>query len=138
MNKRKEAKKMNDFKKRTPFSYFIDEGKLRIIVAGEIDHHSAKVIRDGIDELIFEYRPSALYINFSEVDFMDSSGLGLIMGRYKLMKIYGGKTYIEDPSLRVLKIIELAQMNRIIEVVSSAETNDKKERGEENEKNEYK
>jgi hypothetical protein len=57
------------------------------------------------------------------------------MGRYKLMKIYGGKTYIEDPSYRVLKIIELAQMNRIIEVVSSAENRVNEERGEENEKN---
>ncbi len=50
---------------------------------------------------------------------MDSSGLGLIMGRYKLMNIYGGKTQIEDPSARVLKIVELAQMNRIIDIVSS-------------------
>lgn len=110
---------MNDIKKTIPFKHFIDGNKLRIIVVGEIDHHSAKKLRDGIDELIFENRPTELYMNFSEVDFMDSSGLGLIMGRYKLMKIYGGKTYIEDPSYRVLKIIELAQMNRIIEVITT-------------------
>lgn len=118
---------MNDLKKTLPFRYFSDEKTVRVIISGEIDHHSAKKIRDGIDELIFENRPSELYLNFSEVEFMDSSGLGLIMGRYKLMKIYGGKTYIEDPSYRVLKIIELAQMNRIIEVVTTQHSDEKKE-----------
>lgn len=118
---------MNDIKKLTPFKHYIDGSKLRVVITGEIDHHSAKKVRDGIDELIFENRPSELYMNFSEVDFMDSSGLGLIMGRYKLMKIYGGKTYIEDPSYRVLKIIELAQMNRIIEVITTEHRDEENE-----------
>ena len=109
---------MND-KKNTPLEFEHESGRLRAVLRGEIDHHSAKVIRDTIDEKIFETRPKLLILNFSLVDFMDSSGLGLIMGRYKLMNIYGGKTQIEDPSARVLKIIELAQMNRIIDIVSN-------------------
>ncbi len=109
---------MND-KKNASLEFEHDSGYLRAILRGEIDHHSAKSIRDTIDEKIFELRPQLLILNFSHVDFMDSSGLGLIMGRYKLMNIYGGKTQIEDPSARVLKIVELAQMNRIIDIVSS-------------------
>ncbi|MBQ1259363.1 MAG: anti-sigma factor antagonist [Clostridia bacterium] len=108
---------MNDEKNTPLLSFCSDEDKLYAYVSGEIDHHSAKVIREGIDEQIFALRPKKLYINLKNVDFMDSSGLGLIMGRYKLMKIYGGKTFIESPSHRVLKIIELAQMGRIIDVV---------------------
>ena len=106
-------------KKNTSLEFEHESGHLRAVLRGEIDHHSAKSIRDSIDEKIFETRPKLLILNFSHVEFMDSSGLGLIMGRYKLMNIYGGKTQIEDPSARVLKIIELAQMNRIIDIVSS-------------------
>ena len=115
---------MHNVKKAEPFSYELREKKLHVEITGEIDHHTAKDIRDGVDELIFENRPSELYLNFSKVDFMDSSGLGLIMGRYKLMKIYGGKTYIENPSYRVLKIIELARMNRIITIVTTQDDNE--------------
>lgn len=110
---------MNDTKKNSSFDSDISGKDIRVKIRGEIDHHSAKYIRDGIDELIFAHRPEKLYLNFRDVDFMDSSGLGLIMGRYKLMSIYGGKTYIEDPSHRVLKIIELAKMNRIVEIVTT-------------------
>ena len=124
---------MNELKKTSQFIHFYEDKTLRIIITGEIDHHSAKKIRDDIDELIFENRPTRLYLNFSNVEFMDSSGLGLIMGRYKLMKIYGGKTFIEDPSHRVLKIIELAQMNRIIEIVSTQSTDVEIEGGKNNE-----
>lgn len=113
---------MNDEKKKSVLSFSIVQDKLYAYVSGEIDHHSARIIREGIDEQIFSLRPRKLYINLKNVDFMDSSGLGLIMGRYKLMKVYGGKTYIESPSHRVLKIIELAQMGRIIDIVEEKET----------------
>jgi len=108
---------MNDAKKASLLSFCLYGDSLCAYVCGEIDHHSAKILRDGIDEKIFELRPKSLYINLKDVEFMDSSGLGLIMGRYKLMKVYGGKTYIESPSHRVLKIIELAQMGRIVDIV---------------------
>ena len=124
---------MNELKKTSQFIHFYEDKTLRNIITGEIDHHSAKKIRDDIDELIFENRPTRLYLNFSNVEFLDSSGLGLIMGRYKLMKIYGGTTFIEDPSHRVLKIIELAQMNRIIEIVSTQSTDGEIEGGKNNE-----
>ena len=111
---------MSETKNTSLLSFFKNEDKLYAFVRGEIDHHSAKLLRDGIDEKIFEIRPKSLYIDLSEVEFMDSSGLGLLMGRYKLMRVYGGKTYIQNPSHRVLKIIELAQMGRIIEVVEES------------------
>ena len=108
---------MNEGKNTSLISFLKNDDRLYAFVRGEIDHHSAKLLRDGIDEKIFEVRPKSLYIDLSEVEFMDSSGLGLLMGRYKLMRVYGGKTYIQNPSHRVLKIIELAQMGRIIEVI---------------------
>ena len=116
---------MNDTKSSSILTFSSEEDRLYAYVCGEIDHHSAKILRDGIDERIFESRPKKLYIDLKGVDFMDSSGLGLLMGRYKLMRIYGGKTYIQNPSHRVLKIIELAQMGRIIDIVQNDYEKDK-------------
>ena len=93
-------------------------------VLGEIDHHSAADIRKGIDCEIYEHRPQKLILDMSAVDFMDSSGLGLIMGRYALMQRIGGELCLKSPNERVMKILKLAGLDRIIKI----------EEGEENEK----
>ena len=58
-------------------------------LSGEIDHHSAVSLREEADELIFRIRPKTVVIVLSSIEFMDSSGLGLIMGRYALMQKCG-------------------------------------------------
>lgn len=66
-------------------------------IEGDIDHHTAKDIREAIDVYVEENQPKLLNLNFSKVQFMDSSGIGLIMGRYRLMHLLNG-------SLRVICI----------------------------------
>ena len=61
------------------FDFSAEGDRLTVSVGGEIDHHGAAPLRDGIDALIWEYRPKHLYLDMSGVEFMDSSGLGLIM-----------------------------------------------------------
>ncbi|MBQ8431629.1 MAG: anti-sigma factor antagonist [Clostridia bacterium] len=100
---------------------------LVIRVGGEIDHHSAVAVRAGIDEQILEARPGRVLLELSRVDFMDSSGLGLIMGRFALVSKYGGKFAVLDPSPAVLKILRLAGMDRMITVLK---TKDKKKGNE--------
>ena len=90
---------------------------LVIRVGGEIDHHSAVAVRTGIDEKLREERPMRVLLELSAVDFMDSSGLGLIMGRYALIKQYGGTLAVLDPSPAVLKIIKLAGMERMVSIL---------------------
>ena len=85
-------------------------------VLGEIDHHSAADIRKGIDCEIYEHRPQKLILDMSAVDFMDSSGLGLILGRYAKMKEIGGELVVINPRENVLKIIKLAGAERIIKI----------------------
>ena len=63
-----------------------DENKLTAVLSGEIDHHIAKELRRDIDFAVREFQPEELVLDFAEVGFMDSSGIGLVMGRYKLMK----------------------------------------------------
>ena len=97
---------------------------LVVRVGGEIDHHSAVSVRTGIDEKIASDRPARVLLELSKVDFMDSSGLGLIMGRYALVQKYGGSFAVLDPSSAVLKIMRLAGMERMITVLKTKERKD--------------
>ena len=83
---------------------------------GEIDHHTAKGVREKIDFEIENSTPKILVIDFSDVTFMDSSGIGLIMGRYKLMKNIGGEVRIKNPSPNTLRVLKLAGMDRLAKI----------------------
>ena len=87
---------------------------LSIHIRGEIDHHTAAFIRQGIDATLFEKRPSKLILDLSAVSFMDSSGLGLIMGRYSVMKELGGEMVVWNPSRETRAILKLAGMERLV------------------------
>ena len=89
---------------------------LSIRVRGEIDHHTAASIRQGIDATLFEKRPAKLILDLSAVSFMDSSGLGLIMGRYSVMKELGGDMTVWNPSPETRAILPLAGMERRVKI----------------------
>lgn len=81
---------------------------LTAFIEGDIDHHSAKEIRESIDRTIEEENPDLLQLDFSKVQFMDSSGIGLIMGRYKLMHALDGKLQVINIPENIKKLIKLA------------------------------
>ena len=89
---------------------------LSIHIRGEIDHHTAAGIRQGIDDTLFEKRPKKLILDLSAVSFMDSSGLGLIMGRYSVMKELGGEMTVWNPSPETRSILTLAGMERLVRI----------------------
>ena len=89
---------------------------LSIRIRGEIDHHTAAAIRQGIDATLFEKRPKTLILDLSAVGFMDSSGLGLIMGRYSVMKELGGEMTVWNPSPETRAILTLAGMERLVKI----------------------
>ena len=95
---------------------------LLITIEGDIDHHSAKYIRDSIDKAIFLFRPLLAVLDLSSVDFMDSSGLGLILGRYTRMRETGGLLKIANPSKDIEKIIHLAGLEKYIPIIKKQET----------------
>lgn len=82
---------------------------------GEIDHHTAVDVREKIDSAIKFKKPAHLIIDFRNVTFMDSSGIGLVMGRYRLMQsmIPSGSVEIKNVTPQVKKIMELAGLGRI-------------------------
>lgn len=103
-------------KEEKKFIYSTNEEVLEIKLIGEIDHHSAVRVRADIDGLIFEARPQKVALDLSNISFMDSSGLGLIMGRYTLIKELGGSLVLRSPSSAVMKILSLAGMERIVKI----------------------
>ena len=92
------------------------EHSLTAELVSEIDHHTVRRMREKIDAELFLQRPELLILDFSGVGFMDSSGLGLIMGRYALMQRLGGELTLKNPNERVVKIFELAGLGRIIKI----------------------
>ena len=94
---------------------------LIVRIKGEIDHHSAVLVRTVIEEEIVIRRPKQVLLELSAVDFMDSSGLGLIMGRYALIKQFGGTLSVLNPSSAVVKIMKLAGMERMVPIKKTKE-----------------
>ncbi len=90
---------------------------LYAFLKGEIDHHTAPEIRESIDDAILLYETSKLVvIDFSGVTFMDSSGVGLVMGRYRLASNYGKKIRVDNLSDRDFKIMKMSGIEKLAEI----------------------
>lgn len=91
--------------------------KLTAAIYGDIDHHTAKFYRSEIDSAIDQYQPHTLIIDFENVTFMDSSGIGLVMGRYKLMSQRSGEVLTANPPPYIRKVMILAGLNKLCRIV---------------------
>lgn len=102
-------------------SFEIKNDAVIAVIDGEIDHHRAKGLRESIDERIYTDRPKCFMADMSGVTFMDSSGLGLILGRFTLCRELGVDFKLLSPSDEVMKIIELAGAQRLIRIEKRAD-----------------
>ena len=80
----------------------------------EIDHHTTEKIRRKIDNEITRYMPRKVILDFNKVSFMDSAGIGMIIGRYKMIKMLGGELEIENATRSVRKVLEMSGITKII------------------------
>lgn len=88
-------------------------GRLTVELSGEIDHHNAAVLRLEADEAIQTALAPCVRLDFGEVTFMDSSGIGFVMGRYRIVQSYGGKLEVFNLSSRLYKMMKLAGIEKI-------------------------
>jgi len=88
--------------------------KLIVTMSGELDHHVAKSIRIEVDELILKKRTKNLIFDMSQLKFMDSSGIGVILGRYKNITNIGGKVAVVNVSDRVDRIFSMTGLYKVI------------------------
>ena len=86
---------------------------LTAALIGELDHHAAADLRQKIDTATLSCRPRLLTIDLSRLSFMDSSGIGLIMGRYRLMNTLGGDLRLAGTSPRMERMIRLAGLDKL-------------------------
>ncbi|MBR1458959.1 MAG: anti-sigma factor antagonist [Oscillospiraceae bacterium] len=99
--------------------YDTDTACLLVSLDGEIDHHSSNAMRAEVDAAIYAHLPQTLIFDFSRVSFMDSSGIGLIMGRYKILSPLGGEILVQDPAPHISRILRLAGMERLAKICRS-------------------
>lgn len=94
----------------------ISKDEVKAIIQGELDHHNAGAIRKSIDESVERLRPKLLKIDFSQVSFMDSSGIGLIMGRYNTMQLIGGEVEVDNPPPAINKILKISGIQKLAKI----------------------
>ena len=87
---------------------------LTINFEGEIDHHSCSEIAVKSDDAINKYLPNKLIFDFQNVNFMDSAGIGMVIGRYKQTAILGGKMALANLTESVRKIFEMSGVLKLI------------------------
>lgn len=88
---------------------------LRVLLCGEIDHHTAKGLCESIDLKIASAKPHVVLLDFSRVSFMDSSGLAVAVGRKKMCDRLGSRIYIVNISGYPEKILRMAGADKLIE-----------------------
>ena len=82
-------------------------------LSGEIDHHNCAFLRRKIDEAINNRRPGVLVLDFGGVSFTDSSGIGLVMGRYRTVQNMNCRLYIVNLHAHIYKVMKLAGLEKI-------------------------
>lgn len=96
------------------FSTEQTDAALTVKICGEIDQHCAAEIRADIDREIDIRNINELVFDLEGVTFMDSSGLGMIMGRYKKLKLLGGRVRIVGAKPQVDKVLELSGIKKLL------------------------
>ena len=95
------------------------KGKLIVRLKGELDHHSARIFREAVEKELERDKVRDLILNMKDVTFMDSSGIGVILGRYKQVKAKGGRTVICGAGLHIQKILQMGGIPKIISLVEN-------------------
>ncbi|MBR2704620.1 MAG: anti-sigma factor antagonist [Clostridia bacterium] len=101
-------------------SVFLERDKTLLVeITEEIDHHVADILRRKIDEDITRYMPRKVIFDFNKVSFMDSAGIGMVIGRYKMVNMIGGVTQMKNVRTSIKKIFEMSGVSKIIPIIDS-------------------
>jgi len=92
------------------------ERNLVVTIHGDIDHHSSEEIKTAVDKSFQRSNAKNIIINFENVDFMDSSGIGMLIGRYKMLenKGEGGKLFSVGMSAVLARLFDISGLHKIM------------------------
>ncbi len=100
--------------------FYTDGDTLVAELSGEIDHHITEKLRKDIDEEMRLCGTKSVVFDFSKVVFMDSSGIGMVFGRYKKVKALGGKVTIRNASRLVKQILDMSGVFTLMDYEDTA------------------
>ncbi len=101
--------------------YQVQENCLTIYLPNEVDHHNAEDMRKNADTLIERNHIKFVIFDFENTDFMDSSGIGVIMGRYRIVRLLGGEIWAVHANARIKKILTMSGMTKIMQIYEEDE-----------------
>lgn len=97
-----------------------EKDKLLIInITEEIDHHTTEIIRRRVDYEIQRLMPRKVIFDFNSVLFMDSAGVGMIIGRYKTCRTYGGMLELKNVKPKIERILSMSGITKIIPIIDN-------------------
>lgn len=102
--------------------HFIEDKVLLFEITEELDHHTSERIRKRADYEIQRFMPKKVIIDFKRVTFMDSAGIGLIIGRYKQANSFGGKLEMVNVNNKIRKVFEMSGILKIIPIIDDFKT----------------
>ena len=102
--------------------YKVNGIELRIVLPRELDHHVASQIREETDLLVSTYHIRRIIFDFKATNFMDSSGIGVILGRYRNAAFSGGKIVGENANQRITKLLTMAGLSLILQSGNEKQT----------------
>ncbi len=97
--------------------HFIEDKILLFEITEELDHHQTEKIRNRADYEIQRFMPERVIIDFLRVNFMDSAGIGLVIGRYKQVSAMGGRLELLNVNDKIKKIFEMSGILKIIPII---------------------
>ncbi len=95
-------------------NFSLNRSELRIGLPRELDHHNAEEVRRYADRMLETNYISRIVFDFAETEFMDSSGIGVIMGRYKNIRFMGGTVVLQNVNPRVKRLLTMAGVYQMI------------------------
>ena len=95
---------------------YLNNGELTVALTGEIDHHCAKDYITTIESKIEVYTPKVCILDFQDVQFMDSSGIAVIINALRTMKKIHGKLLISGLKKQPLKVVLTSGIDKLIEI----------------------
>lgn len=101
--------------------YHLHDNCLTIFLPRELDHHNAEEIRKKSDTLIEKHQVRCIIFDFERTNFMDSSGIGVIMGRYRTIFLLGGEVWAVNTNERMKKILTMSGVTKIIRIYEEEE-----------------
>lgn len=99
-------------------NFQVIDNYLMVRLPEEIDHHKAFDICQKADRYILQENVNHVVFDFEDTHFMDSSGIGIIMGRYRKISCFGGKVYAIHVDRQIEKMFTMAGLNKIVEVLA--------------------